>query len=225
MTGLNCRLRELYAQRIDEIKRIASEYDGVSKPLLMAVPEGYEQSTVRLMVVGQQTHGWGQGNCWDVDELMSEYGRFGMGERYGKPFLRTSQDLYRRLNPDGAHLAFLWSNLNKVDQKKKRPEKSVEERIAELQLLRKEIQILEPKAVVFFTGPNYDGLLRSIFQDVQLRRLSSEVDERKLSRLEHDSLPTCSYRTYHPHYLWRCRRRECFVEAIVRDINGRATSQ
>ena len=52
-------LRALYESALDFMRGEAAEYSNVSHPLLVSVPDGYAESAVRLMVVGQETHGWG----------------------------------------------------------------------------------------------------------------------------------------------------------------------
>ena len=64
--------------------------------------------------------------------------------------------MFRSVNPDGPERAFLWSNLVRVDQHCRRPCAEVENAVSELGLLNRELDILEPDAAVFFTGPHYD---------------------------------------------------------------------
>jgi hypothetical protein len=73
---------------------------------------------------------------------------------------------------------------------------------ASVTLLAREIKILRPDAVVFFTGPDYDRYLELEFEGLQWAP-SDKHGQRAFSKLSHPALPENSYRTYHPGYLSR----------------------
>ncbi|WP_324741422.1 cyclic-phosphate processing receiver domain-containing protein [Pseudomonas veronii] len=73
---------------------------------------------------------------------------------------------------------------------------------ASAQLLTREIEILRPDAVVFFTGPDYDRYLELEFPNLEWASVNGH-DQRQLSKVIHSSLPSKAYRTYHPGYLSR----------------------
>lgn len=68
--------------------------------------------------------------------------------------------------------------------------------------LTNEIRILRPTAVVFFTGPYYDEVLKDEFQGAELAAVNDRP-VRQFARVIHNSLPRNSFRTYHPSYLHR----------------------
>jgi hypothetical protein len=68
--------------------------------------------------------------------------------------------------------------------------------------LTEEIRILEPTAVVFFTGPDYDITLHDEFPGLEM----TAVDDRPIRQFAsvfHKALPTRAFRTYHPGHLIR----------------------
>lgn len=208
------KLNALYAAAMPELKRIAEAYDGVSGPLFMAVPDGYERAGVRVMIVGQQTRDWPSVSV-GLDELLRAYREFDLGRHYtASPFWQASHSVFAELNPTGPERAFLWSNLVKMDQHCKRPSPQLEEDVCRLGLLVGELQILKPEAVVFFTGPRYDERLRCTFPGVEYTALTPDV-----ALLRHADLPPKAYRTYHPRYLWQAKKRAA-LGAIVEDIHG-----
>lgn len=73
---------------------------------------------------------------------------------------------------------------------------------ASAQLLTREIEILRPDAVVFFTGPDYDRYLELEFAGVEWVSVDG-FSQRQISKITHPSLPSRAYRTYHPGYLSR----------------------
>lgn len=206
------QLRQAYAEAVPTLERISATHEGVSGPLLISVPSGYERAEVRLMIVGQQTNGWPSITV-GLGELLRTYRDFDLGRSYtASPFWQASHQLFGGVNPEGPERAFLWSNLVRVDQHCERPKPEIEEAVSKLGLLSVELQLLKPDAVVFFTGPHYDERLCRTFAGIAYRELAPDVD-----RLEHPDLPVKSFRTYHPRYLWQAKKRAA-LEAIVRAI-------
>ena len=220
---MNTRLLEIYESALDELSRTLPPVGGLSRPLLLAVPDGYHRAQIKLMVVGQETRGWGDGCAFAASDLMRCYREFDLARTYrypGAPFWRAAHELYGGLNPHGPERAFLWSNLVKVDQYReadpngRRPTLEVEEAVSRLGLLPQEIAVTEPDAVVFFTGPDYKVRLQETFPGVDHRSVCSV-----LSKLAHPELPCHTYQTYHPQYLNRSTRWGTIGEivSLIRD--------
>ena len=164
--------------------------------MLIDVPDAYRNATVKLVVVGQQTNGWGHPED-GIEGLLAEYRRFDLGKTYVRsPFWHAAHEIYGSLNPDGPPRGFLWSNLIKVDVAQERPSRTIEELISSVGLLQHEVAITQPDVVVFFTGPWYDERLRATFPGVEYERINDFVN-----RLSHDALPERTFRSYHPGYL------------------------
>ena len=195
---MNQKLSELYSRNLHDIWPAHAVVGDLGGPLLIDVPDAYRDATVKLMVVGQQTNGWGHPND-KSGGLLAEYRRFDLGKTYvNSPFWQAAHAVYASLNPDGPPRGFLWSNLVKVDVAEKRPSPAIEELISSADLLQHELSITQPDIVVFFTGPGYDERLRATFQDVEYERVDDFVN-----RLSHDALPEQTFRSYHPGYLRR----------------------
>jgi hypothetical protein len=201
-----------------------------SAPLLLSVKTSWSRSAVRLLVVGQETMGWGfrQSPLYDwpyppifcyrdffacdqgVEALMHGYREFNFAakqpENYGSPFWRA----FRKLGESYATEP-LWSNLfrfsvdggsvirNCSDQELKIVLES------QKGLLEKEIQVLEPSIVVFFTGPDYDFALRSEFDDVAFEPITADKAG-QFDWVRSEGLTKKCIRTYHPGYLQRSGR-------------------
>lgn len=69
-------------------------------------------------------------------------------------------------------------------------------------LLTREIEILKPDTVIFFTGPDYDRYLELEFAGLEWEAVG-EHQQRRFSKLTHAALPAKTWRTYHPGYLSR----------------------
>jgi hypothetical protein len=194
----------------------------LSQPLLLDLDaHGYLSAPTRLLVVGQQTNGWTK-KPWGsplgpepIGYLCAEYREFQVGkDYYASPFWAAAHQLHRELNPGSPDGAFIWSNVLKLDEGKGRPGADVEQRLlSHFDVVPAECRIAEPEVVVFFTGPEYDDVLRVAFPGLQFVPIPG-VEERLLARLVHPGLPRRSFRTYHPKYL-RLRDRWDVIARMV----------
>jgi hypothetical protein len=213
---MNEDLRACYERRWSRLADLAAG-DGVSRPLFVRVPDGYEDLRCRLMIVGQQTQGWARDVTLGPDPvgaLTEHYRRHDLGRNEaGSPFWQAAHLLHARLNPGGPARAFAWSTLVKLDRHGGRPDPELEEALAPLELLQREVLITRPHAVVFFTGPGYDERLQRTFPG--LRHVDSGLPF--VSRLEHDALPAAAYRSYHPGFLFG-RGSRVVVERLMETL-------
>jgi len=209
---VNKRLREYYESALPEIPTNLISYKGVSGPLFLSVTDEYEQSRTKVLLIGQQTNEWGALTN-SLEEILECYKKFEMGKHHpDSSFWRAACQLNNDINPNGPERAFLWSNLVKVDQNGKRATRVVEELIGKANLLQEEIKILQPQVVIFLTGPDYDQRLEATFPGLKYSNLS-----RWTRKLESNSLPSNSYRTYHPSWLLKSRNWD-ELKIIVNDI-------
>ena len=203
MPSLDAQLETLYRSNWDRLCAAIPGGCGLSNALLGVVPPEYEQSPIRLLVIGQETHGWwGE---WDgnltkdrIDWLRGQYREFDRGRDFHSPFFQAATVLQQRLNPSADPFGFMWLNLYICDQNKRLAAKSVTEALRSVSLLRQEIGVLRPDAVVFFAGRAYEYAIthRQYFPDAVFcphSRLWSEVRA--------SGLPKAAAKTYHPKYL------------------------
>ncbi len=202
-----------------------------SAPLLIVPHQKWRRSNVRLLIVGQETLGWGftsetnsgtgpsicnlqQFACavGGVQAMFYAYKKFNFAESYrhrNSAFWRAFRFLEQNINT--RHCSAMWTNLFKVDvggsvmRNCNKKERSLLSN-AQNGLLQLEIAALKPNVVIFFTGPDYDRELYSAFPDLTLERLWRGVASREMASVCSKSLPLCAIRTYHPSYLQRSRR-------------------
>jgi hypothetical protein len=86
-------------------------------------------------------------------------------------------------------------------------------------VLLDEISLVKPEVIVFFTGPDHDPILRYVFPDLEFYRAEG-FDRRSLSRVEHNKLPECSFRTRHPGYSRRTGECDAILRRIVYMCQG-----
>lgn len=203
--AMNERLAELYQWAFQRCEDPADAHalpvnEGVSWPHFIHVPATYfdERLKFRLLVVGQETRGWEQWPAVSPESIIEKYKSFDLGRGYWfSPFWQAAHRLHRLINTSGPERGFVWSNLVKISQRKKRPERTIENKSCGLELLQKELEILKPDAVVFFTGPKYDERLKTTFPGLKPIGVTRYIDRIKLDR----QLPRRSFRTYHPRWL------------------------
>ena len=210
-------IENLYEKWRDRIVGVTKRFpdEDIEGPFLIDLLPGYQGSRKRLLVFGQETHGW-YCDYGDFSRQIEGYRTFNLGESYRPtPFW----DFVRRLELAvcGQHYTSAWLNLNRFDMNSGRPTPEVEALISELDpLILDELAILEPQIVVFLTGPNYDSRLQSIFPDVKF--LPDAGNSRQFSRIESRFLPKNTFRTYHPGYLRRSGMEELIFTRLMSEI-------
>lgn len=212
---MNDQLRTLYRENWDVFSGAMEK--GSSAPLLLSTSEAYREASPRLLFVGQETNGWSQPTSTGdpIEELIERYEAFRFGEKFrNSPFWRAVHGIREDVNPGSSDASILWSNLGKVDVDSDLPPEEMLDSLLQADILPREIEVTEPDAVVFFTGPTseYDTVLRRTFDGVEL----SEV-EPNLHEVSHPGLPERSYRTYHPNFLQQDSQWD-LLESISRHV-------
>lgn len=135
------------------------------------------------------------------------------------PFWRAYREYRHHLGDEsyGFETSVLWTNLFRMSLDggsvlAGRADEWHQVLEASKDLLRREIEILRPTAIVFHTGPRYERALKDTFPSLSIQTFK-DYDVTRTARLEHPSLPTHAWRTYHPGYLNRGRRWQ-----ILKDI-------
>lgn len=191
--------------------------DELSSPHLIDIgAHDYLGAPTKLMVVGQQTEGWGDDSSWCdikdsspetvVQSLLEQYKTFELGKKWRHTrFWSAAHRVFTALNPSGPANGFLWSNLIKMDQKLRRrgnarPSPHLEERICTaFNMLPLEVEIAQPTVLVFFTGPEYDVRLCRCFGSAELQEVPGWNPRQFARVVDHKGiLPKHSYRSYHP---------------------------
>jgi hypothetical protein len=209
-----------------------------SAPLLLSLHSKWSKCPTKLLIVGQETNGWGLNatssgtlalntleefalSASGVSAMISAYKTFDFARTYhnrNSAFWRA----FRYLEDEVAEApcSAMWTNLFKVDVsgsvlKNCKVKHRRLLRAAQSGLLAEEIRLLKPQIVVFFTGPHYDDELIDAFPDVTLSQLLPSRDAREAALVHSAALPVCSIRTYHPTYLQRSRRWSLLEEVAA----------
>jgi hypothetical protein len=169
----------------------------VHGPFLMSPENEYQQSKTKLLIIGQETNGWS--TTTNISTQMSAYREFGLGKTYNSPFWSIARKLEQAIGTEPCSCA--WTNINKYDEKKKRPKQTVREATSELNdILKEEIKLSEPEICVFFVGPRYHKKIMEMYPSVEFVPVKG-WKRNALTKLSHPKLPKETFITYHPKYL------------------------
>jgi len=209
-------LHQLYISRQADFDNIKSQFRGIdlAGPLLMAPNALYSQQPNPLLIVGQETKGWGYLHGEAIREQMAVYEKFNVGkEYYASPFWNVTRKVEQALG--NAPYSCAWTNLSKFDVNGGRSFGAQERIISTVDdLLVSEISLLKPKVCLFSTGPAFDERIRRTFPGVTYQAVD-KWSQRKLARLMHPDLPANTFRTYHPNYLRRSGLEPDFIHFIA----------
>jgi hypothetical protein len=201
--NLTTSFRELYERHWEELIPCLSDHQDLSSPLLVDPPDAYVRQAMKLFIVGQETATWYNHvvRSGDMNEaiprLMTLYKDcFQMGlKKPRSKFWQFVRKLEARLGIEPG--AVVWSNVNKVDQKGKKPRMAIRVAVRHrFPVLAEEIRLAAPDVVVFLTGRTYDSYLARVFPGAQFKPVS---DLGHMDRIvDGRGLPDRSFRTGHP---------------------------
>jgi hypothetical protein len=239
----NSDLQEIYQKfKIDLFNLtgrndINSDLNNFSAPLLMNINDEYLSSSPKVLLIGQETCGWGDGSVMfstlsrflneDIDSvniLMDTYDKFKFAEfaKNNTPFWRFYKQLHKKLEiapynlqtdldrPYPKYIA--WTNIFKFDYKRKalsQEQKNVFKSI-NLELLKKEIKIIKPDMILFVTGWKYDDFIKEFFTNYSFEKIETGY----LARIGHEDFPFNTFRTFHPHTLQLRKKFDCVFDLI-----------
>ena len=210
------RLKELYREHVSKFEQIVRNTSSfpmdVAGPLLISPNNLYRDQRTRLLVIGQETNGWGYFSN-DVEAGMTYYEEFGLGvEYYSSPFWNVTRKVERLLGND--EYSCVWTNISKFDMDAGRPLGNVLTEVMTVDnLLIKEIEILQPDLIIFFTGLYFDFRIKRIFPDIRYKPTDGfRVDQ--LAEVQDSLFPGRAVRTYHPNFLRRSRLEAPFLKFL-----------
>ena len=226
---INLSLEEFYAKRIEEWRLLAreSKRDGhsLSIPCFLKAQVEYVESPLKIMFVGQETHGWltplnQKIDSLRVQEVMDEYPleRDNLYAAYNSPYWTAIRQIVVRIGLANAPRSFLTSNVFPCDLDRHQAPIGLHSTFREWGVLKQEVAILRPDWIIFFCGPHYCGNLETYFGEGVLTPLTPE---NSLIRYEPRGQSWKGLVTYHPNAL---RWQKKGGEVIPRLANSILTS-
>ena len=226
--GINKQLNKLYSNKWNDFLKMEKVlgYEGIlnySSPLLMYCWEDeYNNCNKKLLFVGQETNSWFEcGSSLDKNSLkqvITNYEEFELANGYNSPFWRFIKELNSRFND--TEYCYLWTNINKFGQHgaEGRPDPKVLDLESEyFNILKDELTILKPDAVIFLTGPNYDNDIINKLGATEFLECSDHTS-REFAQLKNKYLPKKSFRIYHPNYLSHSKMFDEYLDILSKLI-------
>lgn len=231
----NEQLIKLYKSKMEdltpEIDKLNNEVlkgqARATNPLLIQADSNYLNADIKIMFFGQETNIWHEKHGdflyhGNVDKLTRFYSNFFLNKNYKNhksPFWNGINELEAEIKKelDNQSVGFVWNNVLKIGRGKIGfPSKINPLTNRYFKIVPDEISILKPDYIVFFSGPNYDKLLKYVIGDFSTQKIKGFA-EKELCIIKNDIIPL-SFRTYHPNYLRRSKKLDTVIESIVNEI-------
>jgi len=200
-----------YARRWPELRsalRRLAPTASLSFPLLVDID--VTQAVGGLLIVGQETKGWGDGDLsldvetLPVTKLLGYYAEW-TADSYSSPFWNAVKALHGAMNLGPFPKGLAWTNVFKLDEEGGPPTDRVADCLRNaFNLLPFELSVIRPRAVVLFTG-RYDSHLSRMLEGMRFENVPG-FSSAECSLVRHELLPKFSFRTYHPGFLRRSGR-------------------
>ena len=231
------KLKKLYESFSWEYPSDIPSAKAIHGPLLISPTNEYAKSEKKIMIVGQETGGWGWNKdsykdfCdgkMTIDCYMTLYEEFLKNNHRG-PFWSEFKRIEKRIfNTD--HGTILWQNLIKFDFNKKSiftasSTVSILLSFISMKLFKKEMKILQPDVIILFTGfsKKYEDVLKKWYKGIVFKDIpGNQIQGRKnvltaYQRVIHKDLPSLTIRTHHPRsiYLQTSLFRQKTIDGII----------
>jgi len=231
-TSINQQLLDLYSSKWDKLSfELQSVHDNLeldikpANPLLLYVDDEvkYNESEIKIMIFGQETNGWFEEKDVSIEKLQILYDEFfnkGEAWTYGGQFWNGVNRLIKSLQQKYPEkkIKLIWNNTVKIGKKKEKgmpPDYIYEIERNFFRVIPQEVQILKPNIIIFFSGPNYDNIIKDNFGEMNYQTCSL-FSSRELGMVEFPGVQNC-FRTYHPNFLFR-NNIDDYLESIVESI-------
>lgn len=228
---VNSRLKAEYIEYLQLLKGPAKSglvnYAEHSLPLLMKASDEYLKSPVKILFVGKETYGWNDKmdkiEKYTIDQIIDMY-RFEKMP-WNSPFWRFIKRVSDRFNVacggNQKQYGFMWTNISKMDLSKKSPKILTDNHsFYGIELLKKEIEILNPQIVIFLTSYRYDWLIELALPGV--KQTYEKVIPLYLAKARFEN--KAIYRGYHPRFLVSRRSINSIddvIDALFDDVSKR----
>jgi len=214
---INLKLKSLYEHLVPKLTELIKDInndlpacDKATNPLLLQTNESYLKAKTKIMFFGQETNYWhiekdeGQFHG-EIEPLVKLYETFylkGNCFSYSGYFWNGIKRFMQLLESSGnSNYGFIWNNVIKIGKCGKGKPNSEILNIQQdfFRVIKDEIEILKPDYLVFFSGPNYDYLIKKFIEPIEFQSIGG-YEKRQLCKIE-TSIKLKGYRTYHPRYL------------------------
>lgn len=221
-------------KEIEENKLSSPQFVDVSTP-----ETKYLTSDFRIVLVGKETFGWvnpkereeaglsninGKNRKY-LEELKRIYKAHNLGHRdgstYNSPIFQFIDLLYNIIVQKRNVPGMILTELLRHDyEQSTMPDVLSDKTMYDNNyILRKELEILNPNAILFLTGPSYDKYIKHTYPDVVFKDIN-DFNKNEFALLEGIPNIEKAFRIYHPGYINRLGRdyKTNLVEQIIKHI-------
>jgi hypothetical protein len=213
--SINNQLNELYfaywssfSKQLDAIVDSNDFNLKPTNPLLLkhCDPSSYENADIKIMIIGQETNDWEGIFYNDMGKIQSVYEDFYTGHYYAyRGYFRNHFNKFIRLLENkfpNKNLSCFWNNVIKIgcaNEKGTPPTYIMDIEQKFFPVLEKEIEIIKPNVILFFSGYTYDQYIIERISDVKTNNLGSfqfeDLQQFKIKNVDY------AFRTSHPQRL------------------------
>jgi hypothetical protein len=218
--NINEKLFKIYEEANEKVFKIiternSKEIDKATYPFFLKIPKAFEISKNKIIVYGQETYGWSDVNNDTSNTYnMSENRTDGIIECYERKFNKKEYltysshfwQVFKLLNDYfcecSKEFGYLWNNIEKMGLDGDGfPDNWYDDIIKPYfnDLVNKEIEIIKPDFLVFFTGTTRDHVLDDIFNKPERKNVEN-YDQKDLCEIILPDIKK-AFRTHHPRYL------------------------
>jgi hypothetical protein len=227
--------QEIYKIIVEKNTQIENEANKAAYPLFIRTTKEYDEADVKIMIFGKETNGWGKGVYGNddkkyVDDIINDYDDFFNTKycyQYGGQFWNMVKYVIECLKSKNKNkkIEYLWNNLVKMGKNGKGfPYIWYNDVIKPYfnEVILKEITILKPDFIIFFTGPNstngpYDTVLNEVFNNPHRKPIEGFVED-ELCEIEIPCVKK-AFRTYHPTFLLHNNKNRSYKEYMQKIID------
>lgn len=207
-------LQDLYEKKWEklcyEMQRVLDNVELEIKPtcpLLLTVDEEeiYNESDIKLMIFGQETNNWFDIFHSDIKKIQNYYKSYFLSCDWEldtkRIFWKKIKQVIKALHEKYPEkkISFTWNNIIKIGKYKhqNRPPDYIYNIEKEyFSVVHEELKIFKPDVVIFFSGPDYDDVIKDKLGNVLYTPIC-DLPIRELALLHISEIPF-SFRTYHP---------------------------
>ena len=216
---MNDALRNLYEAHTSHFDRFNNEEEDTSNPFLIQAPSDYLEKKTRIMVFGQETNTWYSNlKNNEISKLMEVHGIFEYEGLLARPFARILTDLKNEI----PNSSLIWNNVLKVGRYKESGMPSYEMIKyvhGNFNVLKKEIEILKPDFLLFFSSYKYDDFIINQLGNFDVTAVDGFSENELATFTFEDNLRIKrAMRTYHPGYLNRAGLWSRVFEELKRQV-------
>lgn len=228
------KYKDLAPVLIERNNCILDEKKKATNPLLLRVDQSWENSSLKVMIFGQETNRWGwrqevvgstnlfEYNLNSIEHLLKlYYDFFYVRNGISSPFWYFFNSIKMYLS-DRIDSSVVWNNINKIGILDAGCSPIIYDITKNLfDIVKEEIDILKPDIVIFLTGPRYDEKIKDSLGVF----CKNDIDNFNISQMcsiefETDYGFRKVIRTYHPAYLRRQVLTDKYINQIFRELDN-----